>query len=259
MNNLPSSIPLRSCFTPAIFGCIHNWFFAAGKDLESRDVKCAQLKRTTYATAQLLWAQTDKMGCAYGEISGDYKIICNFAPGTPFILQTDYYCGIIFDEDVTGEYNLTDVNDIGFLNTLGIKLDPYVDSMDRFKRFPSPSFLYSTREMGSENKLRYSIVDGDLRHYIGFEGNGTLRAISRMVTRYSLSLSLGKCDNDEPIYVGGSPGYLCEERSTMFRALCYDYTDEYFGYRVIAILAPVALFSLILYDLFSSVMNHGAY
>ncbi|KOB72897.1 hypothetical protein OBRU01_11623 [Operophtera brumata] len=114
-------------------------------------------------------------------------------------------------------------------------------SMPRTSRLDSLSNIYKT---------------GWVRQKLHDFSNGTKGLIARLVTKYTfLEHDDSRCDTDTPIYVIGRPGSLCVQRGTRFDALCNDFGDPTRGYRLVAILAPIALFSLILYDLFSGVVR----
>lgn len=257
------SIPSRACFIPVILGCLHAWYESAGEDLEMRDVHCAHLEKRTYATAQILWAKTNRVGCAYGSgESGDVKVICNFAPGAPFVLERVSYCGIIPESDLFFYRYFSDITKHRFLTYLGIELEPWTD--DDYTTKTKRSYLDVVHVKNSTadpyNFLYKAFKENWLRSKVEVDPNSTVMGVARLVSQYEFrENSQGKCDNEESIYIEGEPGSQCYETGKRFTALCYKYKDEGPGYRTVAVLAPVALFSLILYDLFSSVVRQTTY
>lgn len=258
------SIPEYECFIMPVLGCIHAWFLSAGNKLSSTDVECGHTAPDTFNSVQLLWAETYKVGCAFGEKpNGDIRVVCNFSPGAPFNIETNYYCGLIAHQDVTQNYSINDTIDItdqDFLASQGIKLKTvnnaeYIEFDDNYfdKSYLHEAKMLRTSDLDSLNKIYES---GWMRQSIQDYSNGTKGMIARMVTKYTfLEHDESRCDTDKPIYVIGRPGSMCVERSRRFDALCYDFGDPTPGYRLVAILAPIALFSLILYDLFSGVVR----
>lgn len=241
---------------------------SAGKELQQRDIECGYINRLTLNTAQIIWAETATIGCAYAEKSnGDIRVVCNFAPGASFVVSTKLYCGIILHSDVTNRFDFTgDITDLNYLFDLGIQLNE-IDDMspekrktkigheiaDSKPRSSHPSWgVNSLNKLYTKGSIRQLFTNGSLDH----DKNGTLGAVGRLVTRYSFYEESGsRCDSDDPVYEIGKPGADCVETGRKFTALCYAYRDPCPGYRWIAILAPVALFSLILYDLFSGVVR----
>lgn len=108
--------------------------------------------------------------------------------------------------------------------------------------------------------LQHIYKAGWAREKIGDKSNGSTGFIAKLVTRYTFyEEGEARCDVDEPVYQIGEPGSMCVETGRRFFALCYEFRDPTPGYRLVAVLAPVALFSLILYDLFSGVMRQANY
>ncbi|XP_022832004.1 uncharacterized protein LOC111360335 [Spodoptera litura] len=255
-------IPQYECYVDAIIGCIHLWFSKAGSALTTTDVQCGHITPATYHTAQLLWAETNKIGCAYGKkIDGDVRVVCNFAPGAPYFIDTKYYCGFISHPRVKEDFakegiNLTSPN---FLAALGISLNPVVKCDYKRQEFTSHQTNYS---------LRFSNIDilGKIykrkwiRSKYNETVNDTIGLVARLVTKYSfVGDDSSQCDSGVAIYESGEPGSKCVERGRRFHALCYDFRDPTPGYRLVAVVAPIALFSLILYDLFSGVVRQTNY
>lgn len=262
------SIPEYECFIQPFIGCIHAWFLSAGKTLSSTDVECGHTAPDTFNTVQLLWAETYKVGCALGEkANGDVRVVCNFTPGAPYNIETNYYCGLIAHKDITKNYSISDIDDITdlkFLASQGILLNEVnvtektiVDDRSYEQSDIDVANLRRSYKLNSLNRIYKS---GWVRQKLQDFSNGTKGMIARMVTKYSfLEHDESRCDTDQPIYVIGRPGSMCVERSRRFDALCYDFGDPTPGYRLVAILAPIALFSLILYDLFSGVVRQTNY
>ncbi|KOB72896.1 putative scp gapr-1 like scp-like extracellular protein [Operophtera brumata] len=257
-SSLDSAKPQYECFILPAIGCIHAWFLSAGKELSGIDVECGHTSPSTYNTVQLLWAETYRIGCAFGDQpNGDVRVLCNFSPSVPYYIKADYYCGLIALIDSNLSYPFRDVDDItdlDFLDSHGVhinkvnneeenisydKIDTDMAKMPRTSRLDSLSNIYKT---------------GWVREKLHDFSNGTKGLIARLVTKYTfLEHDDSRCDTDKPMYVIGRPGSLCVQRGTRFDALCNDFGDPTPGYRLVAILAPIALFSLILYDLFSGV------
>lgn len=242
------------------------WFWSAGKKLTTTDVECGHITPATFCTAQLLWAETSKIGCAYGKkTDGEVRVVCNFAPGAPFYIDTKFYCGFISHKGVMEDFN-ENITDRKFLATLGISLSPVNFDINETD-FASQN-ENETRRNHQNDSLRYSDIDvlGKIykrkwvRHKLNETANGTIGLVARLVTRYTFGEDGGsQCDMNEAIYESGEPGSKCVERGRRFHALCYDFRDPTPGYRLVAVLAPVALFSLILYDLFSGVVRQTNY
>jgi hypothetical protein len=235
---------------------MYAWFSRAGRLIDKTDVKCGYTKSTTYNTAQIIWANTNKIGCAFGQRNnGDVRVVCNFAPGAPFILDTKYFCGLIahkyIDNYLSKEY--TDFTDLNFLSSLGFNmLEMYNNYTTQLKRLT----IKNQKDSWHLNTLSNIYKNAQLRKHLKDFSNGSKGFIVRLVTMYTFfEESEGRCDSNVPIYAVGPPGSLCVERGRVYKGLCYDFRDPTPGYRLVAVLAPVALFSLILYDLFSGVVR----
>ncbi|XP_031764305.2 uncharacterized protein LOC116412852 [Galleria mellonella] len=260
-------IPRNECLVSPILGCIYIWFLSAGSKFNETDIKCGHTSPVTFNTAQLIWANTNKIGCAYGiRTNGDIRVVCNFAPGAPFFLNTKYYCGFIAHNDISTKIQLKDLNvtDQKYISFLGLQLDPPEHEIiyDKMKQ----NFNYSNISNNDYSKF-WSLHDLNKKYNqtqmrknaIGYT-NGTIGIIAKLVTKYTFfDESQSRCDTGEPIYIVGRPGSLCIEKSRRFHALCYDFRDPTPGYRLVAVIAPIALFSLILYDLFSGVVRQTNY
>lgn len=207
-----------------------------------------------------MWAETYKVGCAFGSRpKGDIRVVCNFSPGAPFYIETNYYCGLIAHRDITShyEFNDVDITDIEFLKSQGIHInkvdDLQVDLPEDSKNPYRARKLLRTSDLDSLNLI---YKNGWVREKIGDYSNGTRGLIARLVSKCSfLEHDESRCDTDKPIYTIGPPGAKCLEKGVRFDSLCYDFGDPSPGYRLVAILAPIALFSLILFDLFSGVVR----
>lgn len=253
------SIPHHECFIDAIIGCIHTWFRSARDELTATDVKCGHITPNTFNTVQLLWAETNKIGCAYGRRpGGDIRVVCNFAPGAPFSIYTKSFCGFIKHKEMIEAYSVN-VTSPDFLTHLGIALHAVKSFNFTDAEFTNHDFNYS---------LRFSDVDilskvyprRWIRQELNEYRNGTIGLIARLVTKYTFGDDSGpQCDTNKHIYKSGEPGSLCLEKGSRFHSLCYDFRDPTPGYRLVAVLAPIALFSLILYDLFSGVVRQTNY
>ncbi|CAH2232562.1 jg22215 [Pararge aegeria aegeria] len=261
--------PRPECYVYPIIGCIHIWFSSAGKELIERDVQCGRSSVSTFHTVQLLWAKTSKIGCAFGERSnGDIRVVCNFSPGAPFYLETKLYCGIIAHNDIKYLRDNENLTDIFYLASLGIKWHSLIN-------LPSDKVLATTDKMADENVVRVTAAstkshwgvgsltklykEGWVRKQLGDHKNGTRSLTARLVAKYTfIDETESRCDTDESIYIAGRPGSLCVENGRVYKGLCYGFRDPTPGYRLIAILASIALFSLILYDLFSGVVRQTA-
>ncbi|XP_045771108.1 uncharacterized protein LOC123871373 [Maniola jurtina] len=265
-------VPRPECYINPIIGCIHIWYSSAGKNLIKRDVQCGRSSVSTFHTVQLLWAKTSKIGCAFGERSnGDKRVVCNFSPGAQFYLDTKLYCGIIAHNDIGYLRNNENITDLIYLASLGIKWRSLL-------KFPTNNASLKTNKMAIKNVVRTTAStvtesntaeshwgvdnliklykEGWVRKQSGDFKNGTRSMTARLVAKYTfIDESEARCDSDESIYVPGRPGSMCVEKGRIYHGLCYDFRDPTPGYRLIAIAAPIALFSLILYDLFSGVVR----
>lgn len=262
------SNPRSECYVHPIIGCVHVWFSSAGQDLIERDVHCGRSSVTTFHTVQLFWAKTSKIGCAYGERSnGDIRVVCNFSPGAPFYLETKLYCGIIAHNDIEYLRNNDNVTDLDFLASLGIKWRSiFKSSSEKVSSTPTAVKIYAknfvsestarTKSHWGVDSLTKLYKESWVRKQLVDRQNGTRSMTARLVAKYTfIDETESRCDSDESIYVAGDPGSLCVEKGRTYHGLCYDYRDPTPGYRLIAIAAPIALFSLILYDLFSGVVR----
>ncbi|CAH0713749.1 unnamed protein product, partial [Brenthis ino] len=265
--------PRPECFVHPVIGCIHVWFSSAGKDLTVTDIQCGRTTVNTFNTVQLLWAETRKIGCAYGEQSnGDIRVICEFSPGAPFYLETKLFCGIINHKDISYMRNNKNLTDLNFLSSLGIKWNhiPITEksfiniSIQRGLKMNNGELttetLQTTDSSWGLDSLTKVYKEGWVREHLDNGVNGTRSMIARLVAKYTfIDESESRCDSGEPIYEVGSPGSSCIENGRTYTGLCYDFGDPTPGYRVIAIAAPIALFSLMLYDLFSGVVRQTNY
>ncbi|CAG9559104.1 unnamed protein product [Danaus chrysippus] len=257
--------PRHECFIDPVIGCLHIWFSSAGKNLTPVDVSCGHTTVLNFNTVQLLWAKTAKLGCAYGiRSNGDVRIVCNFSPGAPFILDTQLYCGIIAHNDLSqfrGNENLTDLN---FLSTLGIKWNRIIKLP---KIFPPDTLKLDSKQISKNHKPTWGVdsltkiyEEGWVRKNVNKKQNGTKSMIARLVAKFVfIDNSESKCDTGESVYEAGEPGSKCTETGATYNSLCYDFKDPTPGYRLIAVAAPITLFSLILYDLFSGVVRQTNY
>lgn len=262
------SKPLGECFVDPVIGCIHAWFWSAGKNINDKDIKCGHIEPNTYNTIQLLWASTNKIGCAIGEQAhGDVRVICYFSPGAPFFLETKFYCGILAHKDITEsmQENFTDITGNTFLSKLGINLATDINAGilkkdENLRHHLTPEANQSRSRRWGVVSLHHIYKTGWARSKIGDKSNGSIGFIAKLVTRYKFSEEgNARCDVDEAVYEIGEPGSMCVETGRKFFALCYEFRDPTPGYRLVAVLAPVALFTLILYDLFSGVMRQANY
>ncbi|XP_046964117.1 uncharacterized protein LOC124533006 [Vanessa cardui] len=261
--------PRAECFIYPIVGCLHIWFSSAGDKLIETDIHCGRTTVKTFNTVQLLWAKTSKIGCAYGERSnGDVRIVCNFSPGAPFYLQTKLFCGLIEHNDIEFLRDNENITSSAFLSSLGIKWNSVLkktrtnNSLNSVLDLKEESLHATTKSKSvwGVDSLAKIYEQGWVRKKLDNYENGTRGVIARLVARYKfIDESESRCDSDESIYKIGSPGSMCVERSRTFHALCYDFRDPTTGYRLIAIAAPIVLFSLILYDLFSGVVRQTIY
>ncbi|KAH9641474.1 hypothetical protein HF086_006090 [Spodoptera exigua] len=253
-------IPQYECYVDPIVGCIHLWFSKAGSALTTTDVECGHITPATYHTAQFLWAETNKIGCAYAtKADGDIRVLCNFAPGAPFLIDTKYFCGFIAQSKIKEDFTKENFTSPNFLATLGISLNPVVKCDYKRKEFTSRRTNYSMRF--SDIDILGSIYQRKwIRSKFNESVNDTIGLVAQLVTKYSFVVdSSSQCGSGVSIYESGEPGSKCVERGRRFHALCYDFRDPTPGYRIVAVLAPIALFSLILYDLFSGVVRQTNY
>ncbi|XP_028157270.1 uncharacterized protein LOC114350605 [Ostrinia furnacalis] len=257
-------IPKDECFVSAVTGCIYAWFLSAGNKLSEKDIECGHIEPSTYNTVQLIWADSNKIGCAYGERpNGDIRVVCDFAPGAPYFLTTKYYCGFILHRDITdivGADDDSDLTDLTFLSSLGLDIHSVTHEHPKQNSRVFDVAPKHPRKSWSLDSLQNLYSDLNLREVLNDYSSGTRGSIAKLVTRYRFfEESQSRCDTDEPVYVAGNPGSLCIEKGRRFRALCYDFRDPTPGYRLVAVVAPAALFSLILYDLFSGVVRQTNY
>ncbi|CAH2085793.1 unnamed protein product [Euphydryas editha] len=254
-------VPKTECFIYPVIGCLHVWFSSAGKQLTTTDISCGRATVKTFNTVQLLWAKTTKIGCAFGErTNGDIRVICNFSPGAPFYLDTKLFCGLIAHNDIDFLRNNGNITNSTFLSYLGINLNHVIKkpryNISDISALSVPFDTENLRSMWGTKSLTKVYKEGWVRNEINDRSNGTKGMVARLVARYKfIDESESRCDTGESVYEVGTPGSLCVEKSRTFHALCYDYRDPTPGYRIIAIVAPIILFSLILYDLFSGVVR----
>lgn len=165
--------------------------------------------------------------------------------------------------------NLTDLN---FLSSLGIKWNhiritekSFINiSIQRGTKLNNgeltTEIMQTTESSWGLDSLTKVYKEGWVREQLDDGVNGTRSMIARLVAKYTfIDESESRCDSGESIYEVGSPGSSCIENGRTYTGLCYDFGDPTPGYRVIAIAAPIALFSLILYDLFSGVVRQTNY
>ncbi|XP_068623809.1 uncharacterized protein [Battus philenor] len=258
--------PLPECFIIPIVGCIHTWYWSAGERLSESDIKCGHIEASTFNTVQLIWANTHKIGCALGvSQNGDVRVVCNFSPGARYFIKRTFYCGLLPHRDIS-EYVDTsvDITNLTFLSSLGINMDEVsplkTNNISKIFNFNN----HPRNDKGSSKNLPHWGVESLSRTYtegwapalLGKRINGTVGMLARLVTKFKFyEESQARCDTEEPIYVKGKPGALCLENGRRYPALCYHFGDPTPGYRLVAILAPITLFSLILYDLFSGAVR----
>lgn len=247
-----------------LIGCLHEWFWKTERRISKMNINCGYIESNTFSTVQLLWAKTQKVGCAYGNLgNGDVRVICNFSPGAPFYLEVKYLCGIISQADNRPLLPKGKITDIEYLARLGFILqreqskhnlnyvaqntDALVQFLDQFS---------STTKAWGVVALPRIYKEGWIRKQLHMVENGTKGLVARLVTQYTFKEnSLARCDSEEPIFEIGPPGSKCKETGHRHYALCYDFIDVVPGYRMIALLASIPLFTLILYDLFSTSMK----
>lgn len=228
--------------------------------MTTTDINCGRATVKTFNTVQLLWAKTTKIGCAFGErTNGDIRVICNFSKGAPFYLDTKMFCGLIAHNDVDFLRNNENITNPAFLSHLGINLTRLKKPRYNVSDESALSVPFDTEHLKSMwgiKSLTKVYQEGWVRKQIGDYSNGTKGLVARLVAKYKfIDESESKCDTGESIYKVGAPGSSCVEKSRTFHVLCYDFRDPTPGYRLIAIIAPIILFSLILYDLFSGVVR----
>lgn len=229
---------------------------------------CGRSTVKTFNAAQLLWAKTNKIGCAYGERpNGDIRVVCQFSPGALYHLDTKLFCGIINHDDIEYLRNNENLTNLNFLTSFGIKWNRIrMDKLGKNISMATGTVPQDTTTTAASHfqwgvdSLTKVYGEGWIRKQFAHEGNGTRGLVARLVARYKFTDdSESKCDSDEPIYEVGSPGSSCIEKSSEYDGLCYEFKEPTTGFRVIAIAAPIALFSLILYDLFSGVIRQTNY
>lgn len=246
-------------------GCLHEWFWKTEKKINQMHINCGYVESNTFSTVQLLWANTQKVGCAYGNLgNGDVRVICNFSPGAPFYLEVKYLCGIIFQADNRPLLPRGNITDIQYLARLGFTLRREQSKHNLNYILPNavdaiPSFLEkfsSTTKAWGVVALPGMYNEGWVRKKLHMLGNGTKGMVARLVTQYTFKeSSMARCDSKESIFEIGPPASKCKETGQRHEALCYDFMDMVPGYRMIALLASIPLFTLILYDLFSTSMK----
>lgn len=264
------STPSPECFIHPVIGCIHVWFSSAGSALSNTDVLCGRSTARTFNTVQLLWAKTNKIGCAYGErANGNIRVVCQFSPAALFHLDTKLFCGMIDHGDIPYFRNNENVTNLNFLSSYGIKwnhirIDSFVKNVPVGKGIISQNKLVLTTETSHSqwgvDSLTKVYNEGWIRNQFDHQSNGTRGLVARLVARHKFTDdSESKCDSEESIYEVGSPGSSCIEKSSVYDGLCYEFREPTAGFRIIAIAASIALFSLILYDLFSGVIRQTNY
>ncbi|VVC93129.1 unnamed protein product [Leptidea sinapis] len=256
-------IPKSACFINAVIGCIHLWYWSAGRHLQKADVQCGRAAVRNFNTVQLLWATTTKVGCAYARRrNGDIRVVCNFAPGAPFVIDTRLYCGIITHEP-TKEFgdDPQKINDM--MPSLGVSWNHIQQKNREHPTSSKVDPLYSTTEglksIWGVQSLNKIYLEDWVRELMGKRKNGSKCVIARLVTKYTfIDVSEAKCDMNQSVYIAGPPGSECAERGRRYGNLCHDFRDPTPGYRMVAVVAPVALFTLILYDLFGGVVRQSS-
>lgn len=248
-----------------LIGCLHEWFWKTEQKIDKTHITCGYIESSTFSTVQLLWAKTQKVGCAYGNLgNGDVRVVCNFSPGAPFYLEVKYLCGVISQADNRPLLPKGNITDIKYLARLGFILQPEQSKHNLNHKFPNAidaiapfldKFSSTTKAWGVVALPRmYS--EGWIRKNLHLVDNGTKGMVARLVTQYTFKEnSMARCDSEEPIFEIGPPGSKCKETGFRHDALCYDFIDVVPGYRMIALLASIPLFTLILYDLFSTSMK----
>ncbi|XP_075983628.1 uncharacterized protein LOC142981522 [Anticarsia gemmatalis] len=256
---LSKCIPRRGCFFDALTGCLYTWFRMAAQDLTATDVECGHITPATYNTVQLLWAKTSKIGCAYARsVMGNVRVVCNFAPGATFTISTKFFCGFISHQAMIEDF-IDNITTPGFLADLGIVLYPQKTLNITHEKHWSTNVNYSLR-MSDIDILSKVYRSKWMRDVLDDKSNSTLGFVARLVTRYTFEAENGpQCDSGKNIYQPGEPGSLCLAKGRRFYSLCYDFRNPISGYRLVAVVAPIALFSLILYDLFSGVVRQTNY
>lgn len=187
--------------------------------------------------------------------------MCNFAPGAPFYIDTKYYCGFIGHQQllVSEKNNKKNFTYAPLLEALGIHLVP-VKTMNTSATDTSHALVNYSVKLSDVDILGKIFKRKWIRANMNQNINGTVGLIARLVTKYTFGEDTGsQCDMNQAIYESGEPGSRCVERGRRFNGLCYNFRDPTPGYRLVAVLAPVALFSLILYDLFSGVVRQTNY
>lgn len=247
-----------------------NAWFSNAKHLKARDIECGVVKPNTMHSVQILWAATSQVGCAYGILrNGNERVVCNFAPGASYFLYTDFFCGISMHQDLNDQFPDKTVQDDDeyLMDTWGIYVkekESLLNASHQDLMLNNSTFYPSEYSFGVES-LKNSYFTGWGRSDTTRFGNGTAAFTATLVARYTFTMGtdlapdLTLCDSNEPVYRPGPPASACIDVSHRYEGLCYAYRDPVPGYRVVACIAPAFLFSLILYDLFSSVMREAVY
>lgn len=246
-------------------GCLHEWFWRTEKKIKKMHINCGYIEANTFSTVQLLWAKTQKVGCAYGHLgNGDVRVVCNFSPGAPFYLEVKYLCGIILQADNRPLLPHGNITDIEYLARLGFILQPKQSKHNLNCKSSSAADNISPflDKFGSTTKA-WGVValpgiyqENWVRKNLNYIRNSTKGMVARLVTKYTFKEStLARCDSEESIFEIGPPASKCKGTGIRHDALCYDFIDVVPGYRMIALLASIPLFTLILYDLFSTSMK----
>ncbi|KAJ2942802.1 hypothetical protein O0L34_g14989 [Tuta absoluta] len=246
--------PEEECFIHPVIGCLYKWFWSAGKSLDRVDIECGHIERWSYSLVQLLWAETSKIGCAYGSTdNGDVRVICNFSPGAPFTLDTKYFCGLVLMKEEYAEFKQYESYiQVDPIEPIVVNTSTSVPYTGKTTEIYQKLFKKKWGVNILKNTYRENWVRGKLNDF----SNGTVGVTARLVTRYEFhEQTNARCDSNEPVYVIGKPGAMCAETSRRFKALCYEDRDPTPGYRWVAILSAMALFVLILIDSFSGVMR----
>lgn len=249
-----------------IVGCIHKWYWSAGEVISETDIQCGHIEASTYNTVQLIWANTNKIGCASGvSRNGDIRVVCNFSPGAPFYLKRKFYCGLIpYQEIPVSLDDSVDFTNLTILSSLGINLDEVHETK---AKYTNNEYLLKDQTQYKEELVKALPLWGVqslselyqerwVSRFFDELENGTRGMLARVVTQYTFfEESQARCDTEEPIYVKGQPGTMCIESGRRYPALCYHFRDPTPGFKLVAIIVPVTLFSLVLYDLFSSAVR----
>lgn len=128
-----------------------------------------------------------QIGCAYAKKrSGEIRVICNFAPGAPFQLETKYYCGILKLKEMRNFLPEGRITDLSYLEKLGFNMQ-LVNMTDRDNdNRTAINVSYPECKRGKKwgiLALRRQYRTSWIRRKLNIMNNASIGAVARLVTR----------------------------------------------------------------------------